>query len=116
MNSIHLSAKNADHIVVCNKTSSIYIMTLQGQVRLINAYFMVSFIQSLVHMVTSKCLNLPLFAPQLEAFLILQIIEYIGDSLETIAINCSFLCGLCLFFVCNCHFWLFPESYYLISL
>ncbi|KAL0351289.1 UNVERIFIED_CONTAM: Suppressor of mec-8 and unc-52 protein1 [Sesamum calycinum] len=32
VNSIHLSPKNSDHIVVCNKTSSIYIMTLQGQV------------------------------------------------------------------------------------
>ncbi|KAL0456328.1 UNVERIFIED_CONTAM: Suppressor of mec-8 and unc-52 protein1 [Sesamum latifolium] len=32
VNSIHLSPKNADHIFVCNKTSSIYIMTLQGQV------------------------------------------------------------------------------------
>ncbi|KAL0314088.1 UNVERIFIED_CONTAM: Suppressor of mec-8 and unc-52 protein1 [Sesamum angustifolium] len=31
VNSIHLSPKNSDHIVVCNKTSSIYIMTLQGQ-------------------------------------------------------------------------------------
>lgn len=32
INSVHLFPKNADHIVVCNKTSSIYIMTLQGQV------------------------------------------------------------------------------------
>lgn len=32
MNSVHLFPKNTDHIVVCNKTSSIYIMTLQGQV------------------------------------------------------------------------------------
>ncbi|KAK4490021.1 hypothetical protein RD792_000675 [Penstemon davidsonii] len=32
VNSIHLSPKNADHIIVCNKTSSIYVMTLQGQV------------------------------------------------------------------------------------
>ncbi|KAL6498431.1 Serine/threonine-protein kinase smu1 [Orobanche hederae] len=32
VNSVHLFPKNADHIVVCNKTSSIYIMTLQGQV------------------------------------------------------------------------------------
>ncbi|GER27574.1 WD40 repeat-containing protein SMU1 [Striga asiatica] len=32
VNSVHLFPKNADHVVVCNKTSSIYIMTLQGQV------------------------------------------------------------------------------------
>ncbi|KAL6512147.1 Serine/threonine-protein kinase smu1 [Orobanche gracilis] len=32
VNSVHLFPKNTDHIVVCNKTSSIYIMTLQGQV------------------------------------------------------------------------------------
>lgn len=32
VNSIHLFPKNTEHIVVCNKTSSIYIMTLQGQV------------------------------------------------------------------------------------
>lgn len=32
VNSVHLFPKSADHIVVCNKTSSIYIMTLQGQV------------------------------------------------------------------------------------
>ncbi|KAJ8447184.1 LOW QUALITY PROTEIN: hypothetical protein Cgig2_022913 [Carnegiea gigantea] len=32
VNSVHLFPKNLDHIVVCNKTSSIYIMTLQGQV------------------------------------------------------------------------------------
>uniref|UniRef100_A0A803KNC6 WD40 repeat-containing protein SMU1 n=1 Tax=Chenopodium quinoa TaxID=63459 RepID=A0A803KNC6_CHEQI len=32
VNSVHLFPKNMDHIVVCNKTSSIYIMTLQGQV------------------------------------------------------------------------------------
>ncbi|VAH76513.1 unnamed protein product [Triticum turgidum subsp. durum] len=32
VNSVHLFPKNSDHIVVCNKTSSIYIMTLQGQV------------------------------------------------------------------------------------
>ncbi|KAF8037877.1 hypothetical protein BT93_B0650 [Corymbia citriodora subsp. variegata] len=32
VNSVHLFPKNADHIFVCNKTSSIYIMTLQGQV------------------------------------------------------------------------------------
>ncbi|XP_075517247.1 suppressor of mec-8 and unc-52 protein homolog 1 isoform X1 [Primulina tabacum] len=32
VNSIHLFPKNTDHIIVCNKTSSIYIMTLQGQV------------------------------------------------------------------------------------
>lgn len=32
VNSVHLFPKNVDHIVVCNKTSSIYIMTLQGQV------------------------------------------------------------------------------------
>ncbi|KAL3641467.1 Serine/threonine-protein kinase smu1 [Castilleja foliolosa] len=32
VNCVHLFPKNADHIVVCNKTSSIYIMTLQGQV------------------------------------------------------------------------------------
>ncbi|PON74512.1 Guanine nucleotide-binding protein, beta subunit [Parasponia andersonii] len=31
VNSVHLFPKNTDHIVVCNKTSSIYIMTLQGQ-------------------------------------------------------------------------------------
>ncbi|KAA0037077.1 suppressor of mec-8 and unc-52 protein-like protein 1 [Cucumis melo var. makuwa] len=31
VNSVHIFPKNADHIVVCNKTSSIYIMTLQGQ-------------------------------------------------------------------------------------
>lgn len=34
VNSVHLFPKSADHIVVCNKTSSIYIMTLQGQVYL----------------------------------------------------------------------------------
>ncbi|KAL9233363.1 hypothetical protein vseg_008378 [Gypsophila vaccaria] len=32
VNSVHLFPKNMDHIVVCNKTSSVYIMTLQGQV------------------------------------------------------------------------------------
>ncbi|KAK9929904.1 hypothetical protein M0R45_026974 [Rubus argutus] len=32
VNSVHLFPKSTDHIVVCNKTSSIYIMTLQGQV------------------------------------------------------------------------------------
>ncbi|PWZ32661.1 Suppressor of mec-8 and unc-52 1 [Zea mays] len=32
VNSVHLFPKNTDHIVVCNKTSSIFIMTLQGQV------------------------------------------------------------------------------------
>nr|GLL42376.1 suppressor of mec-8 and unc-52 protein homolog 1 [Ipomoea trifida] len=32
VNSVHLYPKNTDHIVVCNKTSSIYLMTLQGQV------------------------------------------------------------------------------------
>ncbi|KAH7541932.1 hypothetical protein FEM48_Zijuj02G0019800 [Ziziphus jujuba var. spinosa] len=32
VNSVHLFPKNTDHIVVCNKTSSVYIMTLQGQV------------------------------------------------------------------------------------
>ncbi|KAK8638544.1 hypothetical protein V6N13_136963 [Hibiscus sabdariffa] len=32
VNSVHLCPKNTDHIIVCNKTSSIYIMTLQGQV------------------------------------------------------------------------------------
>jgi WD40 repeat-containing protein SMU1 len=32
VNSIHLFPKNKDHIIVCNKTSSIYLMTLQGQV------------------------------------------------------------------------------------
>ncbi|GJN05380.1 hypothetical protein PR202_ga23001 [Eleusine coracana subsp. coracana] len=32
VNSVHLFPKNTDHIVVCNKTSAIYIMTLQGQV------------------------------------------------------------------------------------
>ncbi|MQL95253.1 hypothetical protein Taro_027918 [Colocasia esculenta] len=32
VNSIHLFPKNTEHIIVCNKTSSIYIMTLQGQV------------------------------------------------------------------------------------
>lgn len=32
VNSVHLFPRNSDHIVVCNKTSSIYIMTLQGQV------------------------------------------------------------------------------------
>ncbi|KAF2298815.1 hypothetical protein GH714_028148 [Hevea brasiliensis] len=31
VNSVHLFPKNTDHIVVCNKTSSICIMTLQGQ-------------------------------------------------------------------------------------
>ena len=37
MNSVHIFPKNADLIVVCNKTSSIYIMTLQGQVLLLIA-------------------------------------------------------------------------------
>jgi WD40 repeat-containing protein SMU1 len=32
VNSVHLFPKNSDHIVVCNKTSAMYIMTLQGQV------------------------------------------------------------------------------------
>ncbi|XP_022035923.1 suppressor of mec-8 and unc-52 protein homolog 1 isoform X2 [Helianthus annuus] len=32
VNSVHLSPKNPDHVIVCNKTSSIYLMTLQGQV------------------------------------------------------------------------------------
>ncbi|KAF3969341.1 hypothetical protein ACB098_12G014000 [Castanea mollissima] len=32
VNSVHLFPKNNDHIIVCNETSSIYIMTLQGQV------------------------------------------------------------------------------------
>lgn len=32
VNSVHLSPKNAEHVIVCNKTSSIYLMTLQGQV------------------------------------------------------------------------------------
>ncbi|GJN31992.1 hypothetical protein PR202_gb20458 [Eleusine coracana subsp. coracana] len=32
VNSVYLFPKNTDHIVVCNKTSAIYIMTLQGQV------------------------------------------------------------------------------------
>jgi hypothetical protein len=32
VNSVHLFPKISDHIVVCNKTSAIYIMTLQGQV------------------------------------------------------------------------------------
>lgn len=32
VNSVFIFPKNTEHIVVCNKTSSIYIMTLQGQV------------------------------------------------------------------------------------
>ena len=36
MNSVHLFPKNTDHIIVCNETSSIYIMTLQGQVLILN--------------------------------------------------------------------------------
>ncbi|KAI8526529.1 hypothetical protein RHMOL_Rhmol12G0003900 [Rhododendron molle] len=32
VNSVHLFPKNTDHIIVCNKTSSIHLMTLQGQV------------------------------------------------------------------------------------
>ncbi|KAK3009790.1 hypothetical protein RJ639_015430 [Escallonia herrerae] len=32
VNSVHLFHKTTDHIIVCNKTSSIYLMTLQGQV------------------------------------------------------------------------------------
>ncbi|XP_052113431.1 suppressor of mec-8 and unc-52 protein homolog 1 isoform X2 [Arachis duranensis] len=32
VNSVHIFPKTTDHIIVCNKTSSIYIMTLQGQV------------------------------------------------------------------------------------
>ncbi|XP_062097158.1 suppressor of mec-8 and unc-52 protein homolog 1 [Humulus lupulus] len=32
VNSVHLFPKSTDHIIVCNKTSSVYIMTLQGQV------------------------------------------------------------------------------------
>jgi hypothetical protein len=36
VNSVHLFPKSTDHIIVCNKTSSIYIMTLQGQVLILN--------------------------------------------------------------------------------
>ncbi|KAI3881335.1 hypothetical protein MKW92_034824 [Papaver armeniacum] len=32
VNSVHLFPKNTDQVLVCNKTSSIYLMTLQGQV------------------------------------------------------------------------------------
>ncbi|KAK1325729.1 hypothetical protein QJS10_CPA01g02543 [Acorus calamus] len=32
VNSVHLFPKNTEQIIVCNKTSSIYLMTLQGQV------------------------------------------------------------------------------------
>ncbi|RVW53000.1 Suppressor of mec-8 and unc-52 protein-like 1 [Vitis vinifera] len=32
VNGVHLFPKNTDHIIVCNRTSSIYLMTLQGQV------------------------------------------------------------------------------------
>lgn len=41
VNSVHLFPKNTDHIIVCNKTSSIYLMTLQGQVHL---YFCLFFL------------------------------------------------------------------------
>ncbi|CAM8959086.1 unnamed protein product [Rhodiola kirilowii] len=32
VNSIHMFPKSSDHVLVCNKTSSVYLMTLQGQV------------------------------------------------------------------------------------
>jgi len=41
VNSVHLFPKNTDHIVVCNKTSSIFIMTLQGQVLWMHILFLI---------------------------------------------------------------------------
>lgn len=41
VNSVHLFPKNTDHIVVCNKTSSIFIMTLQGQVLWMHILFFI---------------------------------------------------------------------------
>uniref|UniRef100_A0A3N7FGE3 Uncharacterized protein n=1 Tax=Populus trichocarpa TaxID=3694 RepID=A0A3N7FGE3_POPTR len=37
VNSVHLFPKNTDHIVVCNMTSSVCIMTLHGQVVSLNS-------------------------------------------------------------------------------
>lgn len=52
VNSVHLSPKNPDHVIVCNKTSSIYLMTLQGQVGfpfLINSHVLICFSKLIIY-------------------------------------------------------------------